>query len=298
MRKSGCADCCTAEARKAPQNAPECFQRGIRLDPNHPALQRMLGVMYHHGHGVPRDHVQAAVWYSQGSRAGKLQRAKQPRCTLSPRGQGVLDWQGAAIQPRFAEAAVWYRKAAEQGLAEAQYELGTMYREGQGVPQDYVEAARWYRKAGDLSCSRALQSILLVENEQPVRDIAVAILVAGGFYCREAATGHTETFWIGGHLLIAHYRFRPVETFRSYLRGLTPRPTPPYPPFVSCKNRRNQLCHVCKRNVVAQHSSGRLFAFNCGESQHSDKSTQWAVLIRWERTSLRLNAARCDIRLS
>ena len=39
--------------------------------------------------------------------------------------------------------------AADQGVAEAQYTLGGIYREGHGVPQDYAEAVRWYRLAAD-----------------------------------------------------------------------------------------------------------------------------------------------------
>jgi TPR repeat protein len=46
-----------------------------------------------------------------------------------------------------AEAVVWYRKASEQGLAQAQNNLGTMYELGSGVPQDYQAAVGWYRKA-------------------------------------------------------------------------------------------------------------------------------------------------------
>jgi uncharacterized protein len=34
---------------------------------------------------------------------------------------------------------------AEQGIAEAQYNLGVMYKNGQGVSQDYKEAIKWYR---------------------------------------------------------------------------------------------------------------------------------------------------------
>ena len=34
-----------------------------------------------------------------------------------------------------------------QGAASAQYNLGFMYLNGQGVPQNYAEAAKWYRKA-------------------------------------------------------------------------------------------------------------------------------------------------------
>ena len=43
----------------------------------------------------------------------------------------------------------WYRKAADQGYAEVQYELGFLYNVGLGVSQDFAEAARWYRKAAD-----------------------------------------------------------------------------------------------------------------------------------------------------
>jgi hypothetical protein len=43
----------------------------------------------------------------------------------------------------------WSRKAADQGHALAQHNLGVMYDKGQGVPQDYAEAVRWYRKAAD-----------------------------------------------------------------------------------------------------------------------------------------------------
>ncbi len=41
----------------------------------------------------------------------------------------------------------WYRKSAEQGDANAQYNLGSMYYDGQGVPQDYAQAHMWYNLA-------------------------------------------------------------------------------------------------------------------------------------------------------
>ena len=43
----------------------------------------------------------------------------------------------------------WYRRAAEQGNASAQYNLGNMYDYGQGVPQDFKEAAKWYRLSAE-----------------------------------------------------------------------------------------------------------------------------------------------------
>ena len=41
------------------------------------------------------------------------------------------------------EAAKWYRKAAEQGAANAQNSLGACYWLGNGVPKDYVQAYKW-----------------------------------------------------------------------------------------------------------------------------------------------------------
>ena len=45
------------------------------------------------------------------------------------------------------EAVKWYRKAAEQGDAKAQNNLGVKYGNGLGVLKDYKEAVKWYRKA-------------------------------------------------------------------------------------------------------------------------------------------------------
>jgi TPR repeat protein len=46
---------------------------------------------------------------------------------------------------------------AEQGLPEAQVNLGLMYDKGQGVPQDYAEAMKWYRKAAEQGNAKAVK---------------------------------------------------------------------------------------------------------------------------------------------
>jgi len=56
---------------------------------------------------------------------------------------------GQGVRQDYAEAVAWFRKAADQGLADAQSNLGVMYQYGQGVPQDYAEAVKWYSKAAD-----------------------------------------------------------------------------------------------------------------------------------------------------
>ena len=58
-------------------------------------------------------------------------------------------FKGQGVPQDYAAAVSWYRKAAEQGNASAQYNLGVMYDNGQGVPQDYAAAVSWYRKAAD-----------------------------------------------------------------------------------------------------------------------------------------------------
>jgi uncharacterized protein len=50
---------------------------------------------------------------------------------------------GEGVPQGYAQAAAWYRKAAEQGHAGAQFFLGVAYYLGQGVPQDYVESHKW-----------------------------------------------------------------------------------------------------------------------------------------------------------
>ena len=62
---------------------------------------------------------------------------------------GLMYRYGEGVPQDYAEAMKWYRLAAEQGNAGAQFALGFMYDEGQGVPPDYAEAAKWYRLAAE-----------------------------------------------------------------------------------------------------------------------------------------------------
>ena len=54
-------------------------------------------------------------------------------------GQGVIQ--------NYKEGLEWYRKAAEQGNADAQFNLGLKYIKGEGVPQDYIKACKWFNLA-------------------------------------------------------------------------------------------------------------------------------------------------------
>ena len=56
---------------------------------------------------------------------------------------------GQGVRQDLVQAVQWYRKAAEQGFAQAQYNFGVMYAKGEGVRQNYKIAKEWFGKACD-----------------------------------------------------------------------------------------------------------------------------------------------------
>ena len=73
-----------------------------------------------------------------------------------------------------------YRQAAEQGYAEAQFNLGVMYDNGQGAKQDHAEAVRLYREAAEQGCAEA-QFILgvMYDNGKGVRHQSTMVVPKG-----------------------------------------------------------------------------------------------------------------------
>lgn len=62
---------------------------------------------------------------------------------------GYAYGRGEGVPQDQAEAVKWFRKAAEQGNAKAQCTLGLAYGRGEGVPKDHEQAVKWFRKAAD-----------------------------------------------------------------------------------------------------------------------------------------------------
>ena len=69
--------------------------------------------------------------------------------TTSESGASELNEQGVAAYTArsYASAAELFRKAADMGYADAQYNLGYCYKYGDGVPRDLDKSAEWIRKA-------------------------------------------------------------------------------------------------------------------------------------------------------
>jgi TPR repeat protein len=74
---------------------------------------------------------------------------------------GVMYANGQGVEQDFDEAAKWYGKAAKQGVPQAQFRLGELYTKGQGVPQDFEYACAWFTVAthlGHAQASKALEN--------------------------------------------------------------------------------------------------------------------------------------------
>jgi TPR repeat protein len=74
---------------------------------------------------------------------------------------------GRGVQRDDAVAAGWFERAAMQDLAPAQHNLGLMYEYGRGVPRDPAKALAWYEKAA-------------AQGFPPARDRRQVLLGTGG----------------------------------------------------------------------------------------------------------------------
>ena len=62
---------------------------------------------------------------------------------------------GKGVEKDEKEAVKWLRKSAEQGVAKAQYNLGVLYANGDSVPQNNAKAVDWLRKAAEQGDDKA-----------------------------------------------------------------------------------------------------------------------------------------------
>ena len=72
---------------------------------------------------------------------------------------GAMYDNGQGVPQDYKEAVKWFRLSAEQGLAKAQLFLGWMYQNGQGVGQDYKEAVKWYRLSAKQGLAKAQNNL-------------------------------------------------------------------------------------------------------------------------------------------
>ena len=113
---------------------------------------------------------------SEAYKAGDFETALREFRLLAEQGNaraqfrlGSMYDEGDGVPEDNAEAVKWYRLAAEQGDAFAQTNLGWMYEAGKGVLQDYAEAVKWFRLAAEQGNAGAQRNLgLMYENGKGV----------------------------------------------------------------------------------------------------------------------------------
>jgi uncharacterized protein len=103
---------------------------------------------------------------------------------------GLMYANGQGVPQDYAAAVNWYRKGGEQGDTEAQVNLGLMYDNGQGVQQDYATAMSWYRKAAEQG-GAAAKYFLAVMYEYG-RGVPQDYVTAHMWFNLAAASGDTD----------------------------------------------------------------------------------------------------------
>ena len=89
-----------------------------------------------------------------------------------------------------ARAALWHRRAAEKGHVLGAHNLGNAYSEGRGVTQDPSQAVKWWTQAameGD-----AITQLRLGEAFEAGRGVVRDVEAAASWYGRAAAAGNAQ----------------------------------------------------------------------------------------------------------
>ncbi len=101
--------------------------------------QYRLGTLYENGQGIAKNLEEAKKWYRNAAAQGHV-RARRRLEALEGKSTRVGS-ETVALK--------WYLDLAEQGDADAQYNLAFMYETGFSVPKDNGKAARWYEPAAE-----------------------------------------------------------------------------------------------------------------------------------------------------
>ena len=72
---------------------------------------------------------------------------------------GAMYAEGEGVARDYGEALSWFLKAAEQGSAQGQFGLAALYDQGTGVQVDIAEALKWYRKSAMQGYDRAMLNL-------------------------------------------------------------------------------------------------------------------------------------------
>lgn len=112
-----------------------------------PAAQNSLGVMYYTGEAVSKNLSGKVLDNDPELAAGWFYRAAEQGYADAQFNLGLMYANGEGVLQDMEQAAELFKKAAEQGHVDAQNNLGAMYFTGEGVARDEKKAIEWFEKA-------------------------------------------------------------------------------------------------------------------------------------------------------
>ncbi|KAJ3067867.1 hypothetical protein HDU98_008947 [Podochytrium sp. JEL0797] len=139
------------------QGAPQDFGIAVTLftkaaSQGNAEAEYQLGFAYRNGSGVSRDLYKAYEWYLKSAEKGNSD---------AQNSMGSKYLTGAAgVNVSYSKAYEWFLKSAQQGNPKGQFNLGFMYEHGRHVHRDKKQAAVWYRKAAAQGFAEAEKALL------------------------------------------------------------------------------------------------------------------------------------------
>src|SRR4051794_26144099 len=88
---------------------------------------------------------------------------------------------GKQARENYTTAFTWFYRAANQGIAEAQFNIGLMYQLGRGVPTNKVEAYKWYNVAAAQGFTKAAAAREVLNSELSRAEVVEAEARASAF---------------------------------------------------------------------------------------------------------------------
>ena len=94
---------------------------------------------------------------------------------------GLLYLDGQGVPQDFAQAATWFTRSAEQDYTKAQLNLGALYGVGKGVKRDYVIAYKWLNVCAGKGEQKCIAQRDLVAKKLKGQQLAQAQKLASDF---------------------------------------------------------------------------------------------------------------------
>jgi TPR repeat protein len=155
--------------------------------------QNNLGYLYYTGQGVPQDGAEALKWYRKAAENGD---------EFGQSNLGWAYQKGEGVERDYHLAEKWMREAAEQGRPDFQYRYGNLLenefdKDGHQIA-NFAVAAEWYRKAADNGHAKAQFALAELYHGGNLGDDQRPKCIP--WYLKAAAQGNAEAKAVIGQL--------------------------------------------------------------------------------------------------